>query len=519
MQSTHKELFLKYRDDNVIVKATQYARWTLPQLMADLATVTKGQAVILERDFQEIGPLLVNNLSAKLARLLFPNGRPFFKISASAALRKRAEEGGVTPTELNSGMAKLELESCKQLFLNGSYEQLVMALKHLVVTGNVLLYRDTVKHRTVTYGVQSFAVRRDGQGNLLCCILREFTDFETLAPDVQAALTAKYSTRYQNPAAAERIELYTKVARGQDMEGKVTFTVSQEVEGIPVGTPGVYPEHLCPWQVPTWSLVAGENYGRGLVEDYAGGFARLSDESHASTLYSIAMAKVVNLVAPGSGADVDELQDAETGEYVSGNKDAVTALEMGDAQKYAQMQAAIAAVFDRLARAFMYRGNTRDAERVTAEEIKQDAQEVENSLGGVYSSLSASMQVPLAHVLLTELDESMLAGIIGKDMKLNIVAGIPALAAAAEVQNLAAAAQDAGAIIPVLVQLSKKIDPQKLLDVIFAGRSVDTSMIYKDEAQLQKEAQIAQQEAQAQAQIAQSDNLVEQQQALGAIQG
>lgn len=517
---TYKTLFGKYRDDVVIQKAVQYSRWTLPQLMADMTLVSNGQAVVLERDFQEMGALLVNNLSAKLTGLLFPSSRPFYKIKPSPALKAAAQAKGIKEKDIAAGLAQLEQKSCQQLFLNASYEQLVLALKHLIVNGSVLLYRDAANNKTLSFGLQNFSVRRDGRGNLMDCILREYTDFEALPLAVQAVLGTMHPGRYKpENFGSNRVELYTRVKRGWDTEGKVLYIVSQQADDVPVGTPGSYPEHLCPWQVPCWSLIAGENYGRGLVEDYAGGFAKLSDTSHAATLYGIAASKVVNLVAPGMGADLDELQNAETGEYVQGTEGSVQVYEAGDAKKMEQLRMELDALFQRLARAFMYKGNTRDAERVTAFEIKQDALEAENTLGGVYSSLSASMQIPLAHVLLTEVDEGMMEGIVTAQIKLDIMAGIPALGRQADVQNLAAAAQDAAAIIPVLAQLSNRIDKERVLDVILAGQSVDSSTIFKDEATMTAEAAAAQQEAQGQEQITQSTTLADQSQQLAALQG
>lgn len=517
---SYKNLFDKYRDDTVIQKAVQYSKWTLPQLMADMTLVSNGSVLVLERDFQEMGALLVNNLSAKLTGLLFPSSRPFYKIKQSKLLKDVARKAGIKDQDIAAGLAQLEQSSCQQLFLNSSYEQLVIALKHLIVTGSVLLYRDSAQSKTISFGLQSFSVRRDGRGNLMDCILREYTDFEALPADIQPILMAKHPSRYKpENFGSNRVELYTRVRRSHDTAGKVVYIVSQQADDVEVGVPGSYPEHLCPWQVPCWSLIAGENYGRGLVEDYAGGFAKLSDTSHAATLYGIAASKVVNLVAPGQGADLDELQGAETGEYVQGQTGSVEVYEAGDARKMEQLRIEIEALFQRLARAFMYKGSVRDAERVTAFELKQDALEAENTLGGVYSSLSASMQVPLAHVLLTEVDDGMMEGIVTEQIKLDIMAGIPALGRQADVQNLAAAAQDAAAIIPVLAQLSQRIDPERILDVILAGQSVDASTIFKDEAQMAAEAEAAQQQAQGQEQIAQATTMADQAQQLQTIQG
>lgn len=520
MALSHKALFERYRDSVVLQKGTQYAKWTLPQLMAELCELQAGGTVILERDFQEIGALLVNNLGSKLTGLLFPSSRPFYKIKASAVITAAAKKQGVKDAELLAGLARLEMKSCQQLFLNASYEQLVLAIKHLIVTGNVLLYRDSKNNKTMAYGLQSYAVRRDGRGNMMDCILREYTDYESLPTAIQDVLKTKHPSKYREENEGKnRVVLFTRIKREYNSTGACYYRVSQEADDVPVGVAGTYPEHLCPWQAVCWSLIVGENYGRGLVEDYAGGFAKLSDSSHAATLYGLAASKVVNLVAPGQGADIDELQDAENGEYVQGAEGAVQAYEAGDAGKMEQMRQEIEQVFGRLARAFMYKANTRDAERVTAYELKQDAMEAEATLGGVYSSLSASLQIPLAHILLTETEPGMMEGIVTSEIKLDILAGIPALGRQADVQNIAAAAQDAAAIIPVLKQLSNRVDTEKLLDVIFAGQSVDTSTFYKDQETLDQEAAAAQQQAQGQAQIAQSTTMADQAQQLNALQG
>jgi hypothetical protein len=524
MRVTLKALFERYTDSAVVLKSTQYAKWTLPQLVAEFTDLGSGQTVVLERDFQEIGALLVNNLGAKLAGLLFPTSRPFYRIKPSAAIKQKAKDKGVSDSDLQSGLSRLELESCQQLFINSSYEQLVQSVKHLIVTGNVLLYRDSKTKKTLAYGISQFAVRRDGRGNMLHCILREYTDFESLEPEIQAAVNARNRGRYKpENAGNNRVELYTSIKREFAVVGgvptdTVIYRISQEVDGIAVGREGTYPEHLCPWQAVCWTLVPGENYGRGLVEDYAGGFAKLSDSSHAATLYAIEIMKVVNCVQPGGGADIDEMQNAETGEYVQCAKDSIFAHEAGDSKKLEQMEASIETTFGRLARAFMYKGNTRDAERVTAFELKQDALEAETTLGGVYSSLSASMQVPLAHTLLTEVEPGMMEGIVTAQIKLDIVAGIPALGRQADVQNLAAAAQDAAAIIPVLTQVDDRVDGHKVFDMIMAGASVDVSMLYKDEGVIQAEREAKAQELKGQEQIATATTLQDQANQLGAIQ-
>ena len=508
---THKALFEKMRDTNVVARCTDYAHWTLPQLMADFDS-TRGQSRhVIERDYQEVGAMLVNHLSSKLAKLLFPVSTPFFRVKPSAELLAKASEQGKLAA-LASQLAKLELDASQRLFLNASYAQLIIALKHLIITGNVLMYRDSKTSSSRTYGLQSFTIRRDGAGKMMDCVLREFTTVEGLPYEVQEALRRTDRSKYSRPE--RNVELYTRIHREAMPGGNARYTVSEQVDTVPIGVESSYPEHLCPWHAPTWSLILGEHYGRGLVEDFAGGFAKLSDLSEAATLYGIEMMRVVHLVAAGSGTDIDDLARAEQGQYIRGDQQSVAAHESGDAAKLREVRAEIEAVFSRLARAFMYQANTRDAERVTAYELQRDAQEAEFALGGAYSALADGIQIPLAAVLITEESPEALEGLVTGDLRTHIMAGIPALGRSSDVQNLLLAVQEAGTIVPALAQLDQRFDPQKLVDLIMSGRSVDVKALHRTEQQMQELAAAQQQAAQGQQQIAEAQATADQMQQL-----
>lgn len=514
---TYKSLFDKYQDHSVLIKSKQYAFWTLPKLMAELCH--KGSADIIERDYQELGALLVNNLSAKLTGLLLPSNRPFFGIEASERLVKRASEKGVGESEFMAALARHEMKASQQVFLNASYNQLTQAVAHLIVTGNAVVYRDSKRKRTVTYGLQSFGIRRTGTGEVADLIVREYESFAGLTRELQLQLTLRHPHKYRMDQYDVSVEVYTRITRNETAGGEIVYIVSQEIEGMPIGLPGQYPAHLCPWQAPVWSLIPGEHYGRGLVEDYAGGFASMSDKSEALALYGISAMKFINLVAPGAGTAVDDLNKAETGEYVQGTNGAVQVQEAGDGLKIQAMRAEITSHFQNLAKAFMYSANVRDAERVTAYELRQQAAEANAALGGQYSALAESFQTPLAHILLTEVEPGMLQGILTKDLVLDIISGIPALSRGIEVQNLISAAQDAAALVPPLIQLDPQIDVRKLMAVIYAGQSVDTSQFHRTKEEQAAYDAAKRQEAQGNAQIQQANNLSDQAAAIGGLPG
>lgn len=491
---THKALFNKFRDTTVINRCEQYAQWTLPYLMADQQEVSSSGRVLVERDFQEIGALFTNNLASKLTRLLFPTQYPFFQASASGEFKQLARKRGLDDTGLRQMFAGMEMAANKRLFVNSGYAALIMALKHLIVTGQVLLYRDSKRGTVTAYGLPMFSTRRDGTGELMDCILKEFTSVEALPDELQAALRTANSTKYGRPEQV--VEKYTRIHRNT-RKGVEGYEVSQEVDTVPVGEPSWYPKNLCPWMCPTWILIPGEHYGRGMVEDYAGGFARLSTLSEAAALYGVEIMRVVHLVGAGAGGDVDELAESESGEWVRGDPNSIQAHESGDSQKLAVVEAQLERVIGRLAKAFMYQGATRDAERVTAYELQRDAQEAEYALGGVYSTLSGSIQVPMAHILMVEVSDMALPGLITGELTPDVTAGIPALGRSSDVQNLLLASQELSAVLPV-TQLDKRINPQKVVDVILSGRSIDTEALFftPEEQQANAEADAAMQNAQ-----------------------
>lgn len=72
------------------------------------------------------------------------------------------------------------------------------------------------------------------------------------------------------------------------------------------------------------------------------------------------------MLKPGAGIDVDSFHEAENGDWIQADPQAVVAHEGGQANKIQQLSESINTIFTRLSTAFMWGGNTRDAERVTA---------------------------------------------------------------------------------------------------------------------------------------------------------
>ncbi|WNO29655.1 head-tail connector protein [Enterobacter phage SDFMU_Pec] len=495
-------LFTKLQDSSCLTAAEQFAEWSLPTVFTKDLSGMDGKRSALHRDYQSLGAILINTASTKVVKSLFPQGAPFFRFVDSDELAGVVGELGIQG-EVPSVQAEIELAASAQVYKDEEYAAKLHATKLLMVTGNALEYRDKQRQRSHIYSIRDYAVKRNGSGDVMLIVLKERICVGDL-PD-------EYRIQYDNKADYEDLELYTGICREVREGGAVVYKVYQEVDNKPVGKPSYYPEKQCPYTVLVWNRVNSEHYGRGLVEDYAGEFARLSELSKALTLYEVEAMRFVNMSNSASGVDIDAFNEAAVGDIIQTNAPAGTtgpgvwAYEGGVYQKIQVMQAEIASIEQRLARAFMYGGNTRDAERVTAYEIRQNAQEAQEALGDAYSQLSSVWLTKLAYLYCLELYPQMQPLLDLQAMTLNVVVGTAALAKAAQNDRLLEATQSLQLIAPVLSQLTKRTNMDALIDTVFDSFGINSSKFFYTEEQLKqlqeqedtRAAQAAQQQQQA----------------------
>ena len=471
----YETLFNEYRDDSAILRTEKYALWSLPTVFAR-TELRNGKQEAVERDYQSVGAMLTNTLASKITELLFPSNQSFFRLDSTVNTDAMASALATDSKALASGLADLENTAYRRIFLKSSYHQLMHCMKLLIVTGNALVFRDSAGTNLHTYNMRQYSLQRDGSGKVMDIILKERTS--------PAALPVKYQHLFADREPHAELCLYTRIQR---MWATVTdtFHVTQCVEDIMLDTSELYPEAICPYIPVTWNLITGENNGRGLVEDYAGDFAKLSELSEALALYEIEACRVLHMAKPGSGVDIDSVAETEMGGWVSADPASVEAYEAGDANKIQQMLADIQSIVQRLAPAFMYGGNTRDAERVTAEEIRSQADEANRTLGGVYSSIADNLHIPLAHILCNEVNPDFISEILADGLTLSVLTGVAALGRSADVTKLLQAAQALAVIMPVLTQATKRVNPELVIQKVFEGFGLNMDEYAYTEEELQ----------------------------------
>lgn len=474
-------------------RTEDYALWTLPYVFPILGT----KDTEMNGPPDSTGPRAVNNLSNKLVMTLFQPHSPFFRLNVSsdviADLANEANENGdedakAVLSNLDKTLAGAEKDAMRTLDYNSFRTEATMATKSLIITGNALMYHPEGS-RVQLYGLRDYCVVRDLSGNVIKILTRDKKAFSTFSKEQQDKIRAAgKGKKYKDNSD---VTIYTCIVLKED--GK--YHMKQAADDFMLDSSAVWTQEEFPYIVLTWNLVRGEDYGRGLVEDYAGAF-------HALFVLNSALIDMVGiasdikfLVDPASVLDVKALNDSESGSYHTGKEGDISVPELNKFQDMQFVDAAIQRYQQQIGQAFLMNSSvTRDAERVTAEEIRYVAQELEISHGGIYSRFAEEWQLKLAVLLLRRNNFK-----IGKDKVVypQIITGLDSLSRAGDLDNLRLFVMDMQLLNEVPDDIRAVIDPLRFAEFIGVRRGVDYEKFTKTQSQIQAEAEARMQAEQA----------------------
>lgn len=487
-------------------KAKEAAKYTIPSLIADRATQKQTRSnVKIETPNQSIGADGVNNLSAKITTTMLPPNQTFFKFSMdSVTIRQQATVEGSDKSkfeqDVNKGLSIIEKNLLDYQEQSGDRVCVGEAIKHQLIAGNVFLVHDP-KDGLRYYPLDRFCVKRDYCGNVLKAITEETVGFYALPKDIQDEVMvkilekrAKKNDKSDVLLEDEELTLYTGFRRGDKH-----WTVCQEVEGIKLpASKGKYPLEICPFMALRYTAIDGESYGRGLIEEYIGDISYLDTLSLAIKQASLAGSKLVMLVNPNGLTKIKHLSEAKNGGFALGRIEDVQPLQ---ANKYYDLQVAQAEadkIERRLNRIFVMKAAIqRQAERVTAEEIRVMAQDLEEALGNYYSIMCKEFQKAYVKITFHHMKKEkgkMLPDLIrDKSIKLTVTTGLEALGRSSDLNKLITFWDVMGKVAPVAVQLGGKIEP--IANTIAASLNLDIDGFFYSEEERAEQAKQAQQQS------------------------
>lgn len=472
----------------LINRCEKYAEFTLPKICPPPGYNQNSEE--LSHDWQSFGAQGVNHLSNKMMLALFAPSRPFFRYQPDKALAAEMKELGVDAGALAEALAQGERDAVQALDSMSARPKLYEALKHLIITGNVLMILGKQTLRIV--GLKNYVVKRNVEGKVIEGMLREELMFDELAPKVQQYLI-QIGMHKPERDKASKVCLY-KWIRWDSKSGDYMMTQHVDATALPAEFGGKWPENKLPYRFLTWDLSDEADYGTGLVEDYAGDFASLSALSRAQIESAILSSEFRWLVNPGGMTKPEDLQNSENGAALPGMKDDIQLVQAGKSGELAVIQNIAADYIQRIGRGFLLGSAvTRQAERVTAEEIRLQAQELETSLGGGYSRLAVDFQKPMAFWLTDEIGLSLK----GSKIKPIVITGLDALSRNGDIEALKLYLSDLAAVTQLPPMLQNMLRLRSIATKLAAGRGIASSevLLTDEEIAANNQQQLEQQQA------------------------
>jgi hypothetical protein len=490
-------------------RARSSARLTLPYLipLSDEPTAMENQTWPLP--WNGIGARGVHNLASRLLLAMLPPTETFFRFTIDeiemgkqeaevAAAGGTPEDMGRQRSEFDLALARLERAVLRSIETSNDRVAVHEMLLHLVIAGNVLMYvsEDGLK----AFHLNRYVCRRDPMGNPLEAIVCEVLSVEALPENARELLdtedgeVAGIVDDDHTPEYERTVRVYTHI----QWEGKkVKWYQELKDQEIP-GSSGTASLSESPWLPLRMYRIDGQGYSPGYVEA-----ACIADLQTAEALSqaiaegSLVSAQVKHLVKPSGIANAKQLAEAPNGAYLPGNPDDVTTIQVNKAADLNVAAQGLARIEARLAQAFML-ADVRDSERTTAEEVRLQALQIENSLGSIYAILTTEFQQPYVARKLAILTRK------GKLPKLpeNLVKPVVSvgLAAVGRGNDLEKTAR----FMTILQQslgpegIATYVNPSELIRRLAGAMGMDIIGLVKTEEQLAQEQQAQQQQAMAQ---------------------
>ena len=456
----------------VLDRAKECTELTIPSLLVD---TTHSEQDTLSTPYQSLGARAVNNLASKLLLSLLPPNAPFFRFVPDkiAMMELEGQQGGAM-AEVQERLADLELGLAAQIEREALRVPIFEALKLLVATGNALVFRDK-DEGTRVFNLNAYCVKRSPEGKLKEIITREQVEFD----DLPEGMTTDSSK-------GKSIDLFTSVK----WNGK-SYDVFQEALDLEVpGTRGTYTKKTLPYLPLRWTSIHNEDYGRGLVEQYLGDLRSLEGLAMSIVEASAAAAKVLFFVDPVGSTQISTVAKAASGAIVKGRAQDVSTLQMDKSHDLNVAYQTMNDIQRRLASAFLLNESARrDAERVTAEEVRLMAGELEDALGGIYSILTQELQLPLIKLMMLTSKIKFPEGLVEPV----IVTGVEALGRGHDYNKLVQFSQTLQQLLgPEIFAQYTNVDA--VIEQIGTSLGIETKGLVKSQEQIQQEQQQAMQQ-------------------------
>lgn len=466
----------------ILRRLERYAAWTVPKLFPiknrdqDTEPLTHG--------FQSLGAQSTNHLANRLMMSLFQPNRPFFRLEADEATKRKLQEAGADPKTLQSALAKAEQDASMELDKRSIRSRLYDMLKMLIVLGNALMIfeKDSVR----ILNLRHYVVKRNKEGKVVEMVVREKVNKEHLSAAAYAQCLGRAEFKPDADGCCYEYQ-WIKLRDGKyDIDTwiddvKLNASFSSRVK-----------EEKLKYRAVTWDLASGDDYGTGLVEDYEADFQSLSMLSEATVYAAILASEYRWIVNPTGQTQIEDFQNSPNGGALPGQKDDISLLSHGLESNVGTNIQLQQMYINRIGAGFMLQSAvTRDAERVTKEEIQRNAEELEGGLGGAYSRIAVDVQVPTAYWTMDLIGKD----IVGKGIEPVIITGLAALSRSGDRDRLLAFGTNLASVLSLPPVILGRLRLSAWMSDLAAAEGIDpNTYVLTEEEYQQQQTVLAQQQ-------------------------
>ena len=366
-------------------RGRQCALLSIPQLLPPEGWT---EQFALPQPFSSATAKGVTGMASRILSALMPlNDMPFFQFNM--------KDGTEPDPEAYTLMESLSYQVYRKLSSENLRSTVFQLLQSLITVGDiVLIMEDDFTYRLVR--LDQYQVRRDVKGMVREIMYLEYELQDASEPAGDYDLRYGGGQGFANSAPFSRDGYDTILCRWvYDEEEKAWYSHKEYSSGSFIDE-GRY--EVCPVIPLRWSAVISENYGRSHVEENFGDIQTLEALTETMLQGQAASSTFWMIMNPTGPSELDDVVGQPNGAWLSVRPEDVTVLSPADTLRY-QMQAVSQATQEMrmtVAKAFLNEsGQVRQAERVTATEVRMAGQQLEEVLGGAFSAIAKDLMEPI----------------------------------------------------------------------------------------------------------------------------
>lgn len=429
----------------------------------------------------------VNNFTSKMLQTILPAHIPFMKINVDVLslieLQREAEQAGVQLEvflgELGNTFSRFERAMLTDLENKKARKAFSIVLKHLWFAGNGLI-KYSKEGNLKVWSLEQFVVERDFDGEVLDVIVFEEIRTNNLPEDIKEIVDINDLQKENG-----NVEVYTGVTKLEN--GK--YKEWQELADGTVIEKSVkiYKKNQNPWVVPAINLNYGANYGVPYLYLLLGHIDSAEGFREDVNQIGEANARVLYALDPSAPITTRDVTGAKSGAVLSMNENALNIVNKSAGQELADAAEQLSLLNREIGEALLsFTAVQRDAERVTAQEIRALQEELNKGLGTVFVEIEETLNKEMAKLSWEYLKEKFVGTDISDRVNINVITGVDAFSRQDDLSNLRALLGDIANL-----NLLTEVNLDEAVRRLASGYNIENLSLIKTEEQKDQERQKA----------------------------